>query len=77
MKLSIMECRHCGAAYWWPAAEPAAVDGGPCCFGREVLDVTRYPTEQAARRAFPAWERRRLDALRKAWRLHHPRGAAA
>jgi len=63
IELSIVECRRCGKSFWWPAAEAMAIAGGPCCFGHEVLDVERYPTADAAARAYPAWEEERMNAL--------------
>ncbi len=78
MNIAIVECRHCGAAYWveaWIGAD--AIDGGPCCFGHEVLDIERFPTERAAQKEWPAWFARRLDTQRAVWRKYHGEGAAA
>ncbi len=79
MNLAIIECRTCGAAYWVEAwigdSAGGAVDGGPCCFGHEVLDIERFPSEKAAAKAMPAWDSNRLENMRRVWREYHREAA--
>ncbi len=63
--MNIVECRHCGKA-WWSDVAGGPIDGGPCCFGHPVLDVDRHPSEKSAESAFPAWQKADAEAVRKA-----------
>ncbi len=57
--LAIVECRHCGKAYWSEVGG-GQIAGGPCCFGHDLLDVERFPNERAAKKAWAAWNERRM-----------------
>jgi|GEM_PF-6255188 len=63
--LSIVECRSCGAAYWFDCEHSGPIDGGPCCFGNPILDVDTYPTERLAIAAYGDFARRRDRAIRQ------------
>lgn len=55
VRLTVVTCRHCGARYWHHLGHLATggkIAGGPCCFGHEVLTVSEYPTEEAAKVAW-------------------------
>lgn len=62
-KLSIVECGHCGAAYWWAIDRSVVFVAGPCCFGHPVLSIERFPTEYTARQNYPAFIKARERAI--------------
>jgi len=58
VRLTVITCRHCGARYWHHLGHLASggrIAGGPCCFGHEVLTVSKYPTEAMAQVAWSKW----------------------
>jgi len=62
--MNIVECRHCGKAYWFEVADGGAVDGGPCCFGHPIMDIERFPTLRDAVKGYREWRKDRSAALK-------------
>ena len=71
MGLSVMECQKCGTSFWFDVEKGGALESGPCCFGFEVLTVEKYPTENLAVRAYPAWIKRRDAVIKQRGAARH------
>lgn len=67
--LNMVECKNCGATYWFAAPHATVIDGGPCCFGHKVIDVERFGTELEAQKVYPQWVAYQERAFEKAARL--------
>ena len=67
--LNMVECKSCGATYWFAAPHAMAIAGGPCCFGHKVIDVERFGTEREAQKVYPQWVAYQKREIEKAARL--------
>lgn len=61
--MNIVECRKCGKIYWTGSDVAGEIEAGPCCKGLPILDIERFPSEQEAIKAVPAFIRARDRAI--------------